>query len=76
MNAAAISTWGQVDLPTDATAIFGPEDNPSRNSATPTGPDTNGYQYALVHYLEAGGKEVNTATPGGHIDTQELRPIR
>ncbi|RNL91391.1 hypothetical protein EFE23_23530 [Micromonospora solifontis] len=80
LNAAAISTWGQVDLPTDATAIFGPEDNPSRNSATPTGPGTNGYQYALVHYLGAGGKEVNTATPGDHIDTQEYdrfgNPVR
>jgi hypothetical protein len=80
MSAAAISTWGQVDLPTDATAIFGPEDNPNRNSATPTAPGTNGYPYALVHYLTAGGKETNTATPGNHIDTQEYdrfgNPVR
>ncbi|MFJ6199592.1 LamG-like jellyroll fold domain-containing protein [Micromonospora sp. NPDC092111] len=80
LNAAAISTWGQVDLPTDATAIFGPEDNPNRNSATPAAPGTNGYPYALVHYLGAGGKETNTATPGNHIDTQEYdrfgNPVR
>ncbi|WP_422732959.1 LamG-like jellyroll fold domain-containing protein [Micromonospora sp. WMMD558] len=71
LDSAAISTWGQVDLPTDATAVFGPEDDPGRSSATPAAPGTNGYRYATVHYLSAGGKEVNTATPGGHIDTQE-----
>ncbi|NJP33454.1 LamG-like jellyroll fold domain-containing protein [Micromonospora thermarum] len=71
LDSAAISTWGQVDLPTDATAVFGPEDDPGRSSATPATPGTNGYKYATVHYLSAGGKEVNTATPGGHIDTQE-----
>ncbi|MEU6024443.1 LamG-like jellyroll fold domain-containing protein [Micromonospora sp. NPDC047134] len=71
LNATAIAAWGQVDLPTDATAIFGPEDDPGRNSATPAAPGSIGYPYATVHYLAAGGKEVNTATPGGHIDTQE-----
>jgi hypothetical protein len=71
LGPASIATWGQVDLPTDATAIFGPEDNPGRNSATPTSPGPSGYRYATVHYLGAGGKEVNTATPGGYIDTQE-----
>ncbi|MEU7174586.1 LamG-like jellyroll fold domain-containing protein [Micromonospora tulbaghiae] len=80
LNAAAIATWGQVDLPTDATAIFGSEDNPSRNSATPASPGASGYPYALVHYLGAGGKETNTATPGNHIDTQEYdrfgNPVR
>ncbi|MEU0550478.1 LamG-like jellyroll fold domain-containing protein [Micromonospora sp. NPDC005979] len=71
LNAAAAATWGQLDLPTDATAVFGPEDNPGRNSAIPSSPGTGGYTYATIHYLGASGKEVNTATPGGHIDTQE-----
>ncbi|WP_433461138.1 LamG-like jellyroll fold domain-containing protein [Micromonospora sp. CA-248212] len=71
LNSAAISTWGQVDLPTDATAVFGPEDNPGRNAATPASPGSNGYPYATVHYLNAGGQEVNTASPGGHLDTAE-----
>ncbi|MFU8870394.1 LamG-like jellyroll fold domain-containing protein [Micromonospora sp. SL4-19] len=71
LGAASIATWGQIDLPTDATAVFGPEDNPGRNRATPTAPGTGGYPYATVHYLSAGGKEVNTATPGGNIDTNE-----
>ncbi|MEU3457468.1 LamG-like jellyroll fold domain-containing protein [Micromonospora sp. NPDC006766] len=71
LGAASIATWGQIDLPTDATAVYGPEDSPGRNRATPTSPGASGYPYATVHYLSAGGKEVNTATPGGHIDTQE-----
>ncbi|HWH00397.1 MAG TPA: LamG-like jellyroll fold domain-containing protein [Pilimelia sp.] len=71
LGPASIATWGQSDAPTDATAVFGPEDNPGRNSATRTAPGVNGYPYATVHYLNAHGQEVNTATPGGHIDTEE-----
>jgi RHS repeat-associated protein len=71
MNAAATGTWGQKDLPTDATAIFGPEDPPARNSATAASPGTAGYPWANLHYLNANGQEVNTATPGGDIDTSE-----
>jgi RHS repeat-associated protein len=71
LNATAASTWGQSDLPTDATALFGPQDAPPVNSATPLSPGMSGFPYATVHYLGAGGQEVNTATPGGHIDTAE-----
>ncbi|RSM51625.1 hypothetical protein DMB66_41265, partial [Actinoplanes sp. ATCC 53533] len=71
LNHAAISAWGQSDLPTDATAIFDPEDTPARNSATPASPGVNGYPYATVHYLNAGGKEVNTASAAGDISTRE-----
>ncbi|WP_433538665.1 LamG-like jellyroll fold domain-containing protein [Micromonospora sp. CA-249363] len=71
MTAAAVAGWGQLDVPTDSTAILGPEDNPGRNRATATSPGSNGFAYATVHYLAAGGKSVNTATPGGHIDTRE-----
>ncbi|MFI5912411.1 DNRLRE domain-containing protein [Dactylosporangium sp. NPDC051541] len=52
LNAAAIATWGQKDLPTDATAI-------DRDNGLVT-----------VTYLNASGQTVNTATPGGHIDSQ------
>ncbi|MEU4690793.1 LamG-like jellyroll fold domain-containing protein [Actinoplanes sp. NPDC023714] len=71
MTAAAVGTWGQKDLPTDATAIFDPEAPPARHNASPSSPGAGGYAYAKVHYLNAGGREVNTATPGGHIDTEE-----
>ncbi|WP_147427338.1 LamG-like jellyroll fold domain-containing protein [Micromonospora globbae] len=72
LDAASVATWGQVDVPTDATAVFELEDDPGRHSATPSAPGSGGYRYATVHYLNAGGREVNTATPGGHIDTQEF----
>ena len=71
LDATTAGAWGQTDLPTDATALFGPEDVPARNSATSTSPGTSGYPYATVSYLNPNGKEVNTATPGGHIDTAE-----
>jgi RHS repeat-associated protein len=71
LDSTAIATWGQKDLPTDATAIYEPEDTPPTSSATATVPGSGGYPYATVHYLDAGGQEVNTANPGGHIDTNE-----
>jgi RHS repeat-associated protein len=71
LDAGTAATWGQTDYPTDATALFGPEDVPAVNSATPTTPGGSGYPYASVSYLNPNGKEVNTATPGGHIDTIE-----
>jgi RHS repeat-associated protein len=71
LDAGTAGTWGQSDYPTDATALFGPEDVPARNGATPSSPGPSGYPYATVSYLNPNGKEVNTATPGGHIDTAE-----
>lgn len=71
MNFAAVSTWGQSDLPTDATAIFGPEDVPARNRATTASPGNAGYPWANVNYLNANGQEVNSAAPGGDVDTNE-----
>ncbi len=71
LDSDTAKTWGQSDFATDATALFGPEDTPARNSATPSSPGTSGYPYATVSYLNANGKKVNTATPGGHIDTVE-----
>lgn len=71
MDHAAISTWAQRDLPTDATAVFPTDQDPSVVLATPAAPGPDGYRLAEVHYLNAGGQEVNTATPGGDIDTQE-----
>ncbi|MFG2040425.1 RHS repeat-associated core domain-containing protein [Dactylosporangium sp. NPDC048998] len=71
MNAAAIATWAQTNLPTDATAVFTPQFPPTTNFADNANPGTGGYTYATVHYLDASGRESNTATPGGHIDAQE-----
>ncbi|MFJ3792545.1 ricin-type beta-trefoil lectin domain protein [Kitasatospora sp. NPDC090091] len=72
---ADVAKWAQTDAPTDATAVFGPEDDPGANTATAVKPGPDGYKPATVHYLNASGNEVNTAapsvTPGGDIDTTE-----
>jgi RHS repeat-associated protein len=60
-----IADWGQSDGPTDATAVFGPEDPVTVNTATASTPGADGYRAATVHYLNAAGEEVNTATPAG-----------
>ncbi|MFI9811452.1 RICIN domain-containing protein [Saccharothrix variisporea] len=71
LDATAIATWAQADAPTDAVAVFGPEDPVSVHTASASSPGADGYRAATVHYLNASGKEANTATPGGHIDTHE-----
>lgn len=74
----ALASWAQRSGPTDATAIFGPEDTPTVTTATATAPGPDGYRAATVHYLDSSGREVNTATPAGpaappegYIDTTE-----
>ena len=78
LNPAALATWAQTRGPTDATAVFGPEDPPAVTTATATAPGKDGYKAANVHYLDASAREVNTATPSGpgapaagFIDTAE-----
>ncbi len=78
MTPADLATWAQQDGPTDATAVFGPEDDPGISVATSAAPGRDGYRPATVHYLNASGKEVNTAEPAGpgtpaagFIDTNE-----
>ncbi|MER7845079.1 ricin-type beta-trefoil lectin domain protein [Kitasatospora sp. NPDC096077] len=70
-----VAKWAQTDAPTDATAVFDPEDNPGTGTASAAKPGPDGYKPASVHYLNASGNEVNTATPsitpGGDIDTKE-----
>lgn len=72
LDGVAVASWAQKDVPTDATALFGPEDPVSVSTASSTAPGADGYRAATVHYLNASGKEVNTATPGGSIDTSEF----
>ncbi|MER6366547.1 ricin-type beta-trefoil lectin domain protein [Kitasatospora sp. NPDC001527] len=75
MGGADVAKWAQTDAPTDATAVFGPEDDPGTNTATAAKPGKDGYKPATVHYLNASGNKVNTATPsitpGGDIETKE-----
>jgi RHS repeat-associated protein len=57
LSAATVSQWGQKDLPSDATAIFGPDQIPS----TPP----SSYSRASIYYADAEGQQVNMATPSG-----------
>ncbi|MGW2052247.1 DNRLRE domain-containing protein, partial [Streptomyces sp. NPDC001858] len=69
MGASDIATWGQLDAPADATAVFPADSAPaSHDGAALTVAD---YTRATVHYLNASGREVNTAVPGKHITTTE-----
>jgi RHS repeat-associated protein len=78
LGATSLETWAQTDGPTDGTAVFGPEAPPGVTTATASTPGPDGYRSASVHYLNASGQEVNTASPAaagapveGFIDTAE-----
>ncbi|MGW2402854.1 ricin-type beta-trefoil lectin domain protein, partial [Kitasatospora sp. NPDC001664] len=75
MAGADVAQWGQTDAPTDATAVFGPEDTSTTHTASFTVPGKDGYKAANVRYLNASGDEVNAATPSvavkGDINTTE-----
>jgi RHS repeat-associated protein len=57
MSGSAVGQWGQQDIPTDATAIFPPDEVPSSPPSA--------YSRATVYYLDVEGQLVNTATPSG-----------
>ncbi|WP_123469570.1 DNRLRE domain-containing protein [Streptomyces sp. CEV 2-1] len=69
MGASDVKAWGQLDAPTDATAVFPADAVPSSYSGGSLTAAT--YKRAEVHYLGVSGREVNSATPGGHISTTE-----
>ncbi len=56
-------TWGQKDNPTDATAIFPPDE--------PMSWPAKDYKRATIYYLDADARTVNVAHPGGGISTTE-----
>jgi RHS repeat-associated protein len=57
MSGEAVAAWGQQDLPTDATAIFPPDEVPAKPPAS--------YARATVYYMDAEGQISNEATPSG-----------
>lgn len=59
--------WAQTEPPTDATAVFPATQVPNGNQATGTAPSS--YERASITYLDANGRVVNTAAPGGGIAT-------
>ncbi|HET6241148.1 MAG TPA: DNRLRE domain-containing protein, partial [Arthrobacter sp.] len=57
MGGAAVAAWGQTDLPTDAAAVFPPDEVP--------GSPPSSYTRAAVYYMDAEGQLSNVATPSG-----------
>jgi RHS repeat-associated protein len=57
MSPTAVAECGQKDIPTDATAVFPPDEVPSSPPSA--------YTRATVYYMDAEGQLVNTATPKG-----------
>ena len=57
MSPKAVGQWGQADLPVDATAVYPPDQVPSK-------PPTS-YSRATLYYMDVDGQLVNTATPPG-----------
>jgi RHS repeat-associated protein len=57
MGGSEVGKWGQKDVPTDATAIFPPDEEPANPPSS--------YAHATVYYLDAEGQNVNVATPSG-----------
>jgi RHS repeat-associated protein len=57
MGSSEVAKWGQKDIPTDATAIFPPDEIPAN--------PPKAYSRATAYYMDAEGLPVNTATPAG-----------
>lgn len=69
LGATATASWGQSDSPTDAAAVFPADQVPASNDGTSL--TAGDYSRADIHYLDASGREVDTATPGDHISVAE-----
>nr|WP_023586455.1 DNRLRE domain-containing protein [Streptomyces thermolilacinus] len=69
MGASDVLKWGQSDAPTDATAVFPADSVPASHSGADLA--AGAYTRATITYLNASGRTVNTATPGGHITATE-----
>ncbi|GAA3564644.1 DNRLRE domain-containing protein [Kribbella ginsengisoli] len=67
LSPAQTRRWGQPEAPTDAAAVFPPDQVPDGNPATGALPSN--WERATVTYLDANGREINGASPGGSITT-------
>ncbi|MEV6212374.1 DNRLRE domain-containing protein [Kitasatospora sp. NPDC051914] len=69
LSATAGATWGQTDMPTDATAVFPADQIPASNNGADL--NTGDYTRADINYLNASGNQVNDVAPGHRITTTE-----
>ncbi len=63
LSPSAVAQWGQTDQPTTAIGVVPPSPT--------TGAASTDLTRAEIHYLNVTGREVNTASPGGHLDVTE-----
>ncbi|WNZ14545.1 DNRLRE domain-containing protein [Streptomyces sp. 11x1] len=69
MGQTDVAAWGQGVAPVDATAVFPADAMPNSHSGSDlTAAD---YTRATITYTDASGRQVNTASPGGHITATE-----
>jgi len=69
MGTSDVAAWGQTDVPTDATAVFPADAVPASHSGGSL--TKSDYARATVLYMDATGRQVNSAVPGGHVSTAE-----
>ncbi|WP_432831345.1 RHS repeat-associated core domain-containing protein [Dactylosporangium sp. CA-092794] len=67
LSAGQIARWAQTTPAVTATAVFDPGQVPGGNQTTGVLPTS--WTRATVTYLDANGRRINLATPGGNIDT-------
>jgi RHS repeat-associated protein len=63
LGANDVAAWSQEQHPASGTAIFPPDEPMGRPAAD--------YKRATIYYMDAAGRTVNTAAPGGGITTTE-----
>ncbi|WP_329255026.1 DNRLRE domain-containing protein [Streptomyces canus] len=69
MGSSEVKTWGQLDAPTDATAIFPADSVPASHTGSSLG--AGSYARATIQYMDASGRQINAALPGGHISASD-----
>ncbi|MFC8260734.1 DNRLRE domain-containing protein [Streptomyces sp. NPDC057291] len=70
MGGSDVAAWGQTNIPTDATAVFPADAVPAANDGAAL--TASSYARASISYVDASGRQVNTAVPGGHIGVAEF----
>ncbi len=63
MTSSEVEKWAQKDLPSEATAIFPPDE--------PQGWPASSYKHATIDYRDSTSRTVNIASPSGAISTTE-----
>ncbi|MFG3308540.1 RHS repeat-associated core domain-containing protein [Streptomyces wuyuanensis] len=69
MSATNVRTWGQLEAPSDATAIFPADATPGSHRGVDL--SAGDYKRAIILYLNPSGREVNSADEAGGIETTQ-----